>query len=193
MNNLNELVKEYKINKDSKKLDEIFIRLAPVIKNKAKHIFYQRKYKILGKIINLKKTGLVDFEDIIQELNILLLKTIQFYNIDKPFDVYFYSSLWFWRPTSIITRYFLNRYNTLLESDLMTEENSNPFENIKIEPTQRLEYIYEGLTDEENQIVVILFENPGITQAKIAEKLNIQQQRVSEIFVKIKRKIFSVE
>lgn len=188
MNNLNELAKEYKANKDQKVMEQIFELLLPILNKKAEYVYYQQKFKIKGKYINLKQSGLIELDDVRQELNLTVLELLKDYDGIRPFTNFFYSVLWHW-GNQLINSSFLNQLNTFTESALITEENSCPLDIKYNNPEQRKENILEELTEDENAVVMLLFENPHLTQEEIASKFGVTRQRISQIIIEIRKKI----
>jgi RNA polymerase sigma factor (sigma-70 family) len=212
------LIKEYKQIKDKKILDQIYLSLNPVIKNKARYIFEKKYYPLslyyrcynclqckkqkseqcqectlcscVKGTFNLKKRHLCSQEDIENDLWIDVLRMIETYDMSKKWDNYFYASLWNWQPT-FLTKNFIK---SLLDESL---EESNDVEKIeestqrivKIEADNLIEIAKGILSEDEMKILYILLLPKKLTHLQIAKKLNVSQQTVSLKLAKIRKKL----
>lgn len=187
MINLNKLVKSYKKSKDNKLLEEIFINLNNIIKERAKFVFYQQDF-FGTKEIKLYLTKQIELLDVIQDLNLFILKLIKNYDIKQPFENYLFRSLKFYKP-SFINKEFIKTLKTQSIYQMNKEgEEENIAEEKLILEYKEIEF-NEPLTEKEQEIFDLIKEDMNLTQEDIAKELGISQQSVSIIIASIKEKI----
>ncbi len=186
---VNQLIKEYKEKREEKILNQVFEILLPLIKDKAKYV-YSHWFNINGINVNLRVQKLMEVDDIIQELNLLIIELVGRIDINLPFTNYLFSSLENWTPNCMRSEEFLARIKTF-PSTAISKEGGDYIDSIDDLNTKSPNFdgTFEELTDKENEITKIMFENPGITQEEIAQKLKISQQRISFLLSKIRKKI----
>ena len=189
---LNELVVEFKKTKNSQILNQIFTSLSKVIHEKSKYIFYQQKFSAKKYVFRLVDTKQVDIMDVEQELNLFTLELINRCDINKPFDKYFYSSIWLWKP-KFINQDFVNSLRNV--SDIKLSDEGDEYSLIdgvatfpKFDEPINLDDLFDNLSDNERKILNILKDNPKTTQEKIAQVLGVTRERVSQIYVDIRKK-----
>jgi hypothetical protein len=211
MNNLDQLVKEYKQSKDPKILNNIFILLKSTIKDRAKYIFSHQNFvkeKKIMKVYDPKKKKLVDkefiigfklvetnfmeFRDVIGELNLMILKLIENYDTKFEFSHYLVSAIKRWRPPcirdEIIKKQFKNVSTIVVDEE---GEESNLLENVTIEPDieiPNLEDLFVNLTDTEKKVIQILNKNPKIKQVELAKEIGVTRNWIGRIMIDLKNK-----
>ena len=192
MQDLNELVKMYKVSKDKKLIEQIFIMLKKVIDKKAEYTYYQRRFKIGKKYIRLSENNQIALEDVKQELYLDILRYIDRYDTSKLFDTYLFSSIWNWKP-SFITNELANQSKNVSIYKVDDEGNEdNLIEHIatfnEIDNQIDIDDLFDGLTEQEKILLNILKENSTIKQSELAEKLEVTQQYVSLLYESIRKK-----
>jgi predicted XRE-type DNA-binding protein len=180
MKNLNQLVITYKQTKDKEILNQIFSLLNKTIHDKATYLFYRRKYKKNNKWFYLSELGTLTVGDIEDELKLLILKLIQKTDITKPFDKYFFCSIWNWGK-SLAYLYDIELNKSIISK---YEEKLTIQPNIEIYNLERLD-----TTEQEKMLIKMIKENPRATQTQMAERLGVTQSRVSQIVKKLRKKI----
>ena len=192
MEKVEELAKQYKKTKKQELLNQIFIRLQNIIKKKADFIFYQKKFNCNGKIFRLNDIKKCELNDVLQELNLEVLRIIDNYDTKKPFKNYFFATLWDWRPSFIRTGTFFQEMNILNESNFTKEDNENIFDSFASQAPETLlsniEDSFKDLTKEEKKVLLLLDKNSHLNQSQIAQKLKVTQQRVSQIMQSLQKK-----
>jgi RNA polymerase sigma factor (sigma-70 family) len=194
MSNLTELVRQYKKTKRKNILNEVFKLIDKNLQKRAEYLFYQQKFKINKKVVRLSEIKKVELEDITQELRLAVLKLIEKYDVKKPFENYFYSSLQFWFPEFIRQRNSRESLGILTESEMTTEENeSSVFDNLTTQPIYPEEELdvdtmFDDLSDMEKKVVDLLSQFPEKNQSEVAEILEVTPQRVNEIILNLRKK-----
>jgi len=208
------LIKEYKQTKEKKILDQIYLVLNPVIKQKAKFIFEKKFYplslyndcyscRICDKkntdecktcqicscvkgTFNLKRKNLCEQKDVENDLWADVLRMIETYDITKSWDTYFYATLWNWRPT-FMTKNFIK---SLLDEQLETQDVEDKSQKIS---QHDIDYIIEigkqSLTQEEQKILSMLLPPNELNENQMAKKLGISQQAVSKKLIVLRKKL----
>ena len=197
MTELNQLVINYKRTKNKQILGKVFVLLEKQIKEKAKFIYYQKKYvkKTRNRKlqIRLKDLKIIDFMDVLQDLNLYILKIIENYHVKKPFENYLYASLWDYRPTFLNSN-FIQSTSNIGESEIIGEEGIEYFEDMLIvEPAEieediHLPEMFNNLDEEEKNLIKIILKYPRLKQAKMAKIARLTQQKVSEILTRLRSK-----
>lgn len=195
MKTLDEQVLEYKKTKDRNLLNNLFITLQPMIKKKSEYVFYHKKFNCGNYSIRLCDTKKVELDDIIQELNLEILRLIEDYDITRPFKNYFFATLWDWRPAFIRTGNFGKEINMVIsENMLATDENVNFLDNmadpnsIQVQDDTPIFQKFTDLTEEEKKVMNLLMKNNKMNQSQIAKIIGVTQPRVSQIIKKLKDK-----
>lgn len=190
MKNLTELVREYKKTKSQALLNDIFSQLAQIIKEKATFIFYKQRFNIKGTVFKLVDTQQIELEDVIQEINLEIVKLINKYDIKKKFEPYLYSTLWKFKP-HFINQDFVNQLKNVPSTMIDNEGNEKSIlENIEVLPeVGNYMELFENLTEIEKKVVKIYAENPTIKQRQLADTLGLTQQEVSKIMESIRKKV----
>jgi RNA polymerase sigma factor (sigma-70 family) len=189
MKKINELVKQYKKTKDSQVLNQIFEVLKNIIKTKSEFIFYQKLFKFGKFEFRLVDTKQYELNDVKQELNLEVLRIIKDYNINEPFEPYFFASLWNWKPRFVnkkLIQQLLNIHE--VDEDEDSKVNNIPAEPVEIEDELNIDEMFTNLTDIEKKIVILLKDNPELNQSQLAETIGVTQQRISELLVNIRKK-----
>jgi len=194
MTNLSELVKKYKETNDKKILNDIFYQLRNILKKKAQHVFYQKEFKIQKSSYKLIDTKLIDFEDVLSELNLLILKLINNYNIEQDFETYLFASIWNWRPDCIHNiksnknpAKFVGKVITMNEDENeidILDENSE----YKVTNELNADELFENLTETEKKIINLLQDDHSLTQQQLSQIIGVTQQRISQLLIDIKKK-----
>jgi RNA polymerase sigma factor (sigma-70 family) len=195
MKTLDELALEYKKTKNKNLLNNLFILLQPMLKKKSEYIFYHKQFKCGNSSVRLCNTKKVELDDIIQELNLEVLRIIDNYDVSRPFKNYFFSTLWDWRPDFIRTGNFGKEINMVIsENILATDENTNFLDNMadpnSVQATDDTPIFqkFTDLTDQEKKVMNLLMKNNKINQSQIAKIIGVTQQRVGQIINKLKNK-----
>lgn len=194
-NNLTKLVRQYKKEKNSKILEEIFNLLNKQLNQKAKYIFYKQNFLIEGKKCKLKELHRIDFEDIEQELKLTVLELIKNYNPRKPFENYLNHTLKFWFPKVMRQKEKRNELAIKNESEIYDEEtetgvkfdNFSAFEPKKEEPLN-LSKMFGELTKKEKRLIKLLIKNPNQNQSQLADRLRVSQMEISRILGELRDK-----
>jgi RNA polymerase sigma factor (sigma-70 family) len=211
MDNLDQLVKEYKQTTDKNILNQIFKLLKPTVVDKARFIFYKQKFikdtkvmrlfdqekkKFINKECNtyfkLADVKLMEFEDVMQEINLLVLKLIDNYDTNLAFSHYLVSSLKNWRPPCIrddIIKHQLKNVSTTCVNE--EGEETNLIDNIPVQPNveePNMEDLFVDLTETDKKIIKILNENPKANHTELAELLGLTDGRISQIITELKNK-----
>ena len=191
---INEMVVEYKKTKNSQTLNQIFISLSKVIHEKAKYVFYQEKFHASNFAFKLVDTKKIDLEDVVQELNLLALELINKCDIDKPFDKYFYSSIWYWHPR-FVNKDFINSLKNcpIFDTDLDGDDaNENKLDILRVFPKFEeeiyLDDLFANLTEDERKLLIILQKNPSIKQSELVGIFKVTQPRISQMYDSIRKK-----
>lgn len=191
MKTLNELAVEYNQKKEGAVLLEIYKKLEKTITEKAKFVFYQKKFRYGIKLVNTKQ---VDFEDIKQELYLEILRLLNNLDPKKSFETYLYSTLWNWDASRIINQDFYNQLKNvnMITADEADEEDTPIIDTIatlpKFDEEEEIEHLFTKLTSTEKKIIEILRLNSKIKQPELAKILKVTQQAVSKIFVSLRKK-----
>jgi RNA polymerase sigma factor (sigma-70 family) len=189
MKEINELVRQYKKNKDPQLLNQIFEVLKNIIKKKAEFLFYQKIYKMGKYEFRLVDTKQCDLNDVKQELNLEILRIINDYNVKEPFENYFFASLWRWKPRFINKKFIQQMFN-IHEID---EDEESKMNNIPAKPEEtnediNIDELFSDLSEIEKKIVNLLKDNPELNQSELAETIGVTQQRISELMANIRKK-----
>jgi len=194
MQNLNELVKMYKVTKDKNLIEQIFIILKKVIDKKADYTYYQRWFKVgKKKYIKLSETNQTTLDDVKQELYMDILKLIDTYKVDKEFDTYLFSSLWFWRP-AFVNKEFMNQLtNISMYAENDKGEERNLLDNFAIchefDKQIDIDTIFDNLTEQERNILNMLIASPDLNYTQIAETIGVSSSRISQIMENLRNKV----
>jgi hypothetical protein len=212
MKTLNELAIEYKKTKNKIILNQLFVLLQSLVKAKAKHTFYKRKFvkrmidvemldnegtqKIIQRLpqcFKLVDTHLLELEDVEQELNLEILSLLEKYDVSRPFDKFLYSSLWNWKP-NFINKDFINQLGNVSLSAMTEEDNENSelMNNFAVYPkfdeTFDVCDMFSDLTELEEKLLNLLKVSPDANQTQLAKKLYVTQARVSQMLTEIRKK-----
>jgi len=188
---LTKLIIRYKKNKDKLLLESIYKKVAKILYKKAQFIFYRKFFKIKGRQFTIKNLGIFDFDDILQELNVELLNIIEKYNITKPFENYFYSVLWNWKPAFMNKRDFWQNLENVCGDINDNEQNFSKLLAVypkKMSDQLNIENMFQKLSDDEKNVLKLLQKNPRLNQSQVADKLGVTQQRISQIYNDLKIK-----
>lgn len=191
--NLNNLIVQYKQTGDKKILNDIFSLLKNTIKEKSKYVYYHQRFNAKNLRFKLVDTKQIELIDIIQELNLFIMKLIDRCEIDKPFDKYLFSSLWNWKPT-IINREFKQNVRNKSLSDIDEEQFDVNFpapiteEETKEKETINTDDMFKKLTKREKKVIELLKNNPELNQFQLAEILGVTQQNISLIMQSLQKK-----
>jgi RNA polymerase sigma factor (sigma-70 family) len=194
MDNLNELVVNYKKTKNSQILNKIFKLLAEVIHDKATFVFSQQKFQAKGYKFRLKNTNKLTVEDVEQYLNLFTLELIKRCDNNKPFDKYFFSSIWHWHP-KFINKDFLNQLKNFSIFDTDFEDDNVKTNKLdilrvfpKFEEKLNLDEMFDDLTVTEKKLLNIILKTKNQNQSELADILGVSQSYISRIFENLKKK-----
>lgn len=188
MTKLTELVKEYKKTKEEKIFTQIYKIIEKTIKEKVDYVFYEHTFKIGNKEFKLVNTKKIERDDISQELLLDFLEWIN--NFDSSvseFDNYFYSCLWNWKPKNINAE-FLQSLNTSSIYRINKEGEEENIADKMIAPEESNIEFVSNLTAQEEDVWKLIQGSLNLTQAEIAEELNISQKTVSNLISRINKK-----
>lgn len=215
MDNLSELIREYKKTLNKLLMEKIYILLTPLIKKKSEFIFKKKYYpyslyhkcveclKCKNKIncdkckrcscikgtFNLKKSGLCELEDIESDLWLEILRIIEYYDITKDFDTYMYSCIWEWKPSFLTKNFIKSLQNKSLSKYNQDEEDMDiPIENTDIENNYNIDRILKSCNSDNERTIIKMLIN-GYNQSEIAKKLKLTSQNVSSLILNLKDKI----
>jgi len=216
MNNITNIIIEYKQTYSSKLLDSIFKELNPMLEKKAKFIYYKKYFPLslynkcptcrscqeqkcrechlctcIKGTFNLKEQHLCDLDDVRHDLILETMRMIEKFDITRDFNTYFIATLWKWNPT------FINRdmINTIISKSIYIKTEDDKESDIidtketKINDFDMTKFLDNLKDNTERKIVHILLKNNKIQQKEIAEKLGFTEGRISQIIKKIKNKI----
>lgn len=205
-NKLQQLVIDYKTTKHQKLLEEIFLLLDKLLIKKAKYIFYKQKFfknycvkriydeetkqyidKQFTECFKLCDIGKVDYEDVLQELKIEVLRIIENYDIKKPFMTYLVSSIWKWRPDYIRNKQFVAELSNVEENENILDKSFIEKSSEEINTKQILKR-FSNLTEQEEKYIKLKINHPEYNQSEIADILGVTQQRVSELKKNLRKK-----
>jgi len=191
--NLTSMVREYKQSNSSQILDSIFIQIQPILKKKAQYIYYHKKFKGNKYSFTIAQTKKLDYEDVLQELNMEILRIVQEYNPKKEFEPYFFATLWNWRPQFLKQGNFLQWLGTTNESEMGEDEGENLLEQLAIaspilEPANLMDF-FEDLTEEEKSFLNLCIKNKDKNQSQLSEIIGVTQPRVSQIVANLRKKL----
>ncbi len=184
-NSLNNLAVKYKETKDPIVLEQIFKILSPLINKKATYIFYRKVYCVNKKYFRLYTLGILDLDDIKEEIRIFILTLLNKTDIKRPFDKYLHSSIWKWG----------NQFRKLIEKINCTDKKmttEDDYMDIVSSVPPAVETIYWDkleLTKVEKQIFDILKKDNEISQLQLSKILGITQGRISQLMKKLRKKI----
>jgi len=209
MNNITLLVREYKKTNSQKIMNDIYLKLTPLMQSKAKFIFYKKFYpyslyhkckeclncKEKNKIIcescercscikgtfNLNKSGLCDYLDVENDLWIEVLRIIKNYNPKKDFDTYLYACLWEWIP-SFLTKNFVKslKNKSLIYFNESGEENEIDAIDENFEHQLNIFSMEEILNICDNiEKKIVKLLYKGLKQKEIAQKIKVSEQFIS--------------
>jgi RNA polymerase sigma factor (sigma-70 family) len=207
---LNELAKEYKQTKSNAILNKIFEVLSSEIKTKAQKIFYKQKFikdkyeveifnKVTKKFVKAERvstfklcdTKKIDLEDVEQELYLLVMKLLENFDAEKPFENYLNATIKNWRPDFIRTFNFVQGLNTVNESELPEKnDKESTLDDIVIEQKEvvEIEDLFNNLTESEKKFIELKKLNLDKNQSQLAEIIGVTQQRVQQILESLKKK-----
>jgi len=212
MTKLTDLVVEYKKTKSEQIFNQLYNLLKKSIKEKAKVLFYspilagekeveifdikQKKFiKVMKrKYIKLCETNQVELQDVEQELNLKLIQLIDNYNSKLgSFDTYFFSTLWNLIP-DFLNQDFLNQLKNVRTYSLNEEgDEASIIDNIavfsEIKENIDLRDLFEFLTPQETEVLQLLIKNPKLNQSQVAEKIGVDQSRISRIYKNLQNKV----
>lgn len=190
LNELDQLVKQYKKKKDRNILDHIFKILYSRIIEKANYVFYEQTFNINNckfKLVDVKK---VELNDVIQELSLEIIEWINNFVPIAPFSHFLNQCLESnkWRPKFLDVD-FIKNLNT--QSIYQTNEEGEE-ENLadKISTSEPINVEFKSpLTKIEQEVWELRQEDLHLSQKEIAEELGVSQKTVSNVIASIKRKL----
>ena len=193
LNELDQLVKQYKKKKDKKILDQIFKILYPTIVEKAKYVFFEQSFKYQGIEFRLVDTKQVELDDVIQQLSLEIIEWINDFKPKAPFSHYLNSRFeqQHWQP-KFMDMEFYKHFKTqsiykTVEND-EGEEEVNIADNIPTPEEVKIEF-YPELTEIEQEVWDLMQGNLNLSQEEIAEELDISQKTVSNVIASIRKKV----
>lgn len=189
--NLDELAKEYSQNKNKIILNKLFKAIKTLLDKKANFIYYKKLFKYKNYTFTLHQIKEIELTDIKQDLSLEVLKLLNRYDSNQSFEKYLISSLWNYAPSFINKKFcaFIeNKSNSTIDAD---GNEINPVDAIcHIDKENEIETIdlFENLTDLEKKLINFMLEFPDLTQSEIAKKLEVTQQRVSQLLFELRKK-----
>ena len=191
MKNLTDLVRQYKRTQSTIILGEIFQLIDDNLKKRAQYLFYQQKFQVGKKSIRLVDLKRMEFDDVLQDLRLRILELISQYDVKRPFENYYYTTLQFWFPKCLRNRDQREELGILTESEMKSnEDDSSVFDHLTtpaVYPIENIE-IFDNLSEMEKKVVDLFFDSPDKNQQEVAEILGVTQQRVSELIMNIRKK-----
>jgi RNA polymerase sigma factor (sigma-70 family) len=149
--------------------------------------------KCIKGFFNLNKNHLCEYEDVEQDLLLVILQMIDKFTPEKEFNNYLYTTLWEWMPT-----FFTKDFVKSLSNKSLTQEDeegnetqidiSEENKERKLKPSIQ-EILKVCKTDIEKKVCELYLENPNLSQAKIAEKLGTYQRDISRIINKLRKRL----
>lgn len=150
-----------------------------------------KECKCIKGFFNLNKNHLCEYEDVEQDLLLVILKMIDKFVPEKEFNNYLYTTLWEWMPTFFTKDFVKSLSNkSLTRIDIEGEETQIDIPEEKEESQFSLEEILKVVTTKREKEIINLFLNDKkMTQDKAGEILGISQQAISLIFNKLQKKL----
>jgi len=183
MDNLNELVNQYKKTQDDKIFEQILVILQPKLRKKVDFIYNKLKYYK------------IELKDIQQELYLKILKIINEYNPKEPFENYFFSSLKTWLPKLQIEDiinyellFKINEEGEEIEINVGNKHFKKSNTNLNME-----DILHECISDNEKKICQLYLENPDITEEEIGKELKMTKQAISLIIKKLRNRLKKIK
>jgi RNA polymerase sigma factor (sigma-70 family) len=193
LNELDQLVKQYKKKKDKKILDQIFKILYPTIVEKAKYVFFEQSFKYQGIEFRLVDTKQVELDDVIQQLSLEIIEWINDFKPKAPFSHYLNSRFeqQHWQPKFMDIEFYKrfktqSVYKTIENEE--GEEEVNIADNIPTPEEVKIEFFPE-LIEIEQEVWDLMQGNLNLSQEEIAEELDISQKTVSNVIASIRKKV----
>lgn len=187
---IDDLALKYKTTGSIVVRNTLFNKLMPIIKQKAKYVYWYKSYKLYDKICRVKHLYNVTKEDIFQDLSLDVLTWIEKFNGVTSFRKYLFSCLWNWRPSIINKETYMN-IKSIKCMSMSTHQKEKLMDNL----AEELKFdIREGMASllgevkcpKEKAVLKLLYINPDIAKADIAKVLGVTKGRVSQIFAKLK-------
>lgn len=229
MINLTNLVTQYKQNKNSQTLNQIYTELTSTIQQKARFIYYAKFYPLnlyhackycrncsklnnvpkeehniicksceicrcIKGFFNLRKDNLCEFEDVLNDLWVEVLRVIENFDMKKDFNTYLFACLWEFIP-SFITKNFVkslsNKSLTKMDDEGGESEIEIPDEQEeKSEPNISTEEIFAICKDEfEKKILTLILKNKKINKTKIAKELGVSSSYISLVLKDLRKRV----
>jgi len=216
MDNVTSLVIKYKQTKSQVVLNEIFIKLEPMLEKKIKYVYYRKYYPLsmnnickscracqdkkcrechectcIKGTFNLKEQNLCDLNDVRHDLILETMRIIEKFDITKDFNTYFIATLWNWTP-SFLTRDMVNSITNKTLYTINEDEEKDEYidKTLKKVNDFDIDSLLGSLkNDMERKIVHILLKNNKISSSEIALQLGLTKRRIEQIIKKIKNKI----
>jgi RNA polymerase sigma factor (sigma-70 family) len=151
------------------------------------------KCKCVKGWFNLNKNHLCEYEDVEQDLLLVILQMINKFTPEKEFNNYLYTTLWEWMPT-----FFTKDFVKSITNKSLTQEDEEGNETqidipdysgeTKSKPSFQ-EILKVCKTDMEKKVCELYLENPKLSQEEIAEKLGTYQRDISRIINKLRKRL----
>ena len=190
---LNELAIEYKKNKDSQTLNEIFKLLLSKLDAIANNVFYTKKFFGDNEIV-LSQTKKTTLKDIKQDLYLFVLELIEKYDVTRPFENYVNTSIYLWKPSCININFLREMKITVSETEFEDEKGNSYLANlVGVDPTSinannNYEGLFKKLTSQEKMVLNILRKDSSLSQSVVARIIGVNEKRMSKIFLSLRKK-----
>jgi RNA polymerase sigma factor (sigma-70 family) len=140
---------------------------------------------------NLNKNHLCEYEDVEQDLLLIILQMIDKFIPEKEFNNYLYTTLWDWMPT-FLTKDFVKSFSN--KSLTQTDETGNEIqidisEEIEESKLSLEEILKVAQTKQEKKLINLFLNDKKMTQEIAGEIIGISQQAISLILNKLRKKL----
>jgi RNA polymerase sigma factor (sigma-70 family) len=149
------------------------------------------KCKCVKGWFNLNKNHLCEYEDVEQDLLLVILQMINKFTPEKEFNNYLYTTLWEWMPT-FFTKDFVKSLSNKPLTQQDDEGNETQIDLPEKKEDTRLsieEILKVAQTKREKEVINLFLKDKNMTQEKVDKILGISQQAISLIFKKLQTKL----
>jgi RNA polymerase sigma factor (sigma-70 family) len=147
--------------------------------------------KCIKGFFNLNKNHLCEYEDVEQDLLLVILQMIDKFTPEKEFNNYLYTTLWEWMPT-FFTKDFVKSLSNKPLTQQDDEGNETQIDLPEKKEDTRLsieEILKVAQTKREKEVINLFLKDKNMTQEKVGKILGISQQAISLIFKKLQTKL----
>jgi RNA polymerase sigma factor (sigma-70 family) len=193
LNELDQLVKQYKKKKNKNILDQIFKIIYPIIMEKAKYVFYEQTFNYHNYEFKLVNTKKMELDDVIQELSLEVIELIKKFEGKVPFSHYLNTTFKNenWKEFKFINTEFIKNLHTgsiykMIQND-EGEEEINIADNLPTPEEIKIEF-YPELTKIEQEVWELIQGNLNLSYEEIGEELGVTKMTISRIIARIREK-----